>query len=374
MKVDFYKHNLTNSDLKNCLKVLRSLFLTTGPINLQLENNLAQYFDDMNAVTVTSWTAGAHITLYTLGIKEGDEVITTPLSFIATSNVIEYNNATPVFVDVDSDNGNIDIKQIKNKINSRTKAILPVHLYGQMLDIQKLRDLIPKNILVIEDAAHAFESNYRGIRPGQLSKAAIFSFYATKVLTSGEGGAILTKDKKLANKLRKARNHGISKSAYERHKEKYEHYDMEFLGFKYNLTDIQASLLLNQLCQVERLWKKRKFLWEYYNYKISKIRNVDRPKISSNSKHSYYLYTVWVPPGKRDSILYDLQKRNIGVGVNFRPIHLMTYYRRKYNYKPGDFSNAELIGSRTITLPFYPKLKKEEIDYVCKTLDRLVNG
>ncbi len=373
MKVDFYRHNLTNIDFKNCLKVLKSLFLTTGPVNLKLENNLRLYFNGMNSATVSSWTAGGHLTLYTLGIKKNDEVITTPLSFVATSNVIEYNNATPIFIDVDKYTGNIDIEKIRSALNSKTKAVLPVHLYGQMVDIQKLRNITPKNILIIEDAAHAFESNFNGIKPGQISNAAIFSFYATKSLTSGEGGAIISSNEKLIEKLRKVRNHGITKSTFERYRKKYEHYDMEFLGFKYNLTDIQASLLLNQLRQAEKLWKRRKLLWEYYDYKITNIKNIDKPRILSNSKHSYYLYTVWVPPRKRDKVLLGLQQKNIGVGVNFRPIHLMRYFKKKYNYKEGDFPNAELIGKRTITLPFYPKLTKVEIDYVCTNLNKLVN-
>lgn len=375
MKVEFYKHNLTNRDMSNCRRVLNSLFLTTGRINDTVEAKLSNYFKVKNAVCVSSWTSGGHITIKSLGIGNKDEVITTPLSFVSTSNIIEYSNGTTIFVDVDKNTGNINLSQVKEKLNKKTKAILPVHLYGQMVDIKKLKKIISgKNIFIIEDAAHALDAEIDNIKPGQVSDVAIFSFYATKVITSGEGGAIITNNNELASKLKKYRNHGITKSAFQRHVLKYEHYDMEFLGYKYNLTDIQASLLVNQLDLVEQRWKLRKQLWEYYDIKFSSVKNVERPKIVSKSKHSYYLYTIWVPQEKRDYLLNELQNSNIGVAVNFTPIHLMSYYRKKYGYKKGDYPNAELIGSRTITLPFYLKLSKEKINYVVNKVNKLLNG
>ncbi len=370
-KIEFYKHNISAKDIKKCTSVLKSLFLTTGSIVKEFEEKLAMYLDAQYAVGVTSCTDALFLSLKGLGIKEGDEVITTPLSFIATANVIEYCGAKPVFVDVESTTGNIDSNKIERAISPKTKALLVVHLYGQMCDMQKIAAIARKHSLkVIEDSAHCIEGVRDGIRPGQFSDAACFSFYATKNITSAEGGAIVT-NKNLYNWLLLARQHGMSKSASERYTKRYEHYDMEFLGYKANMNNIQAALLLDQLDRIEILLKKKEKIAQRYDKEYKNNPNISTPVVLPHTKHARHIYTIWVDANRRDSILRLLQERMIGVAVNFRPIHLMSYYKKKYGYKKGDFPIAEKIGASTITIPLYPKLTSEEVNYIIRTINTI---
>ncbi len=371
-KIEFYKHNISAKDIKKCTSVLKSLFLTTGSIVKEFEEKLAMYLDAQYAVGVTSCTDALFLSLKGLGIKEGDEVITTPLSFIATANVIEYCGAKPVFVDVESTTGNIDANKIERAISPKTKALLVVHLYGQMCDMQKIAAIARKHSLkVIEDSAHCIEGVRDGIRPGQFSDAACFSFYATKNITSAEGGAIVTNNKNLYNWLLLARQHGMSKSASERYTKRYEHYDMEFLGYKANMNNIQAALLLDQLDRIEILLKKKEKIAQRYDKAFKNNPNISTPVVLPHTKHARHIYTIWVDANRRDSILRLLQERMIGVAVNFRPIHLMSYYKKKYGYKKGDFPIAEKIGASTITIPLYPKLTSEEVNYIIRTINTI---
>lgn len=372
-KIEFYRHNISDKDIQECVNVLKSIFLTTGDKVKLFEDKFSMYLGVKHAVAVTSCTEALFLSLKGIGIKPGDEVITTPLSFVATANAIEYCLAKPVFVDVEKNTGNIDASLIEKSITKHTRAILPVHLYGQMADMKKISLTAKKyKLKVIEDSAHCIEGTRDGIRPGKLSNAACFSFYATKNITSGEGGAIVTNDSRLYEWLLKARLHGLSKNAKDRYNKMYEHYDMEFLGFKANMSDISAALLLNQLENIEKFWDKKERIAKYYSHSFRANSEIEIFKTLPDVKHARLLYTILVDPNKRDKILHMLQKGKIGVAVNFRPIHLMKYYRKKYNYKKGDFPVAEKIGSSTISLPFYPKLKIEEIKYIAKTVNDLV--
>lgn len=373
MKVDFYRHNLNAQDKRECLSVLNSLFLTTGVQVAEFEKKFADYIKSPYVVGVNSCTDGLFIALTGLGIKPGDEVITTPLSFIATANVIEYCGATPVFVDVEPATGNIDVHTIEKRITKKTKAILPVHLYGQMCDMKQMRKIADKyKLKIVEDCAHCIEGIRDGIRPGQLADMAVFSFYATKNITSGEGGAISTHNATYYEWLKKARLHGMSKNAADRYSKKYEHYDMEFLGFKSNMTNIQASLLLHQIDRIESSLKKKELISQIYNNSLSKNKRICLPVVLPSSKHARHIYTIWVDPAKRDSIMHALQELGIGVAVNFRPIHLMSYYKKKYKYKAGDFPIAENISASTITIPLYPRLTKREVKYVLEAIHSCV--
>lgn len=372
-KVEFYKHNLSSQDIKACLTVLKSFFLTTGKEVKTFEENFSTYLGIKYTVGVTSCTDALIISLKGLGIQSGDEVITTPLSFIATANAIEHCGAKPVFVDVEKDTGNIDASLIEKAITKKTKAILVVHLYGQMCDMKSIAKIAKKHKLkVIEDAAHCIEGERDGIRVGQLSDATCFSFYATKNLTSGEGGAISTKNKQLYEWLLKARLHGMSKNALDRYTAKYEHYDMDILGFKCNMNNIQASLLIHQLDKLEKFLKQKKKIYELYSKGFAKNTELSKPAIAADTKHAHHLYTIWVNPKKRDDYLHQLQEQGIGVAVNFRPIHYMSYYKKKYGYKKGMYPNAEYIGDATISLPFYPKVTKEEIQRVIHIVNKTI--
>jgi len=371
-KIEFYRHNISRKDIQECATVLKSIFLTTGDKVKLFEDKLSACLGAKYAVAVTSCTEALFLSLMGIGIKPGDEVITTPLSFVATANAIEYCLAKPVFVDVEKNTGNIDPSLIEKSITKRTRAILPVHLYGHMADMKKISLIAKKyKLKIIEDSAHCIEGKRDGIRPGQLSNSACFSFYATKNITSGEGGAIVTNGSRLYKWLLMARLHGISKNASERYNKMYEHYDMEFLGYKANMSDISAALLLNQLEKIDKFWVKKERIAKYYNHSFRVNSKIKIPKILPNVKHARLLYTILVDPNKRDKIIHMLQKRKIGVAVNFRPIHLMKFYRKKYNYKPENFPVAEKIGSSTISLPFYPKLKRDELKYIVKTVNEL---
>jgi dTDP-4-amino-4,6-dideoxygalactose transaminase len=374
MKVEFYRHNLTQKDIDNVVKVLRSLFLTTGAVVDEFEKEFSQYLGCKYSIGLTSCTAALHLALLTLGISPGDEVITTPMTFIATVNAIIYVGAMPVFVDVEPDTGNINADLIEGAITSKTKAVLPVHLYGQMCDMKCISSIADKHHLyIIEDAAHAIEAHRDGRRPGELSHMACFSFYATKNITSGEGGAISTNNKGAAEILRKLRLHGMSKSAAERYSERYKHWDMEMLGWKYNMSNIQAAMLLNQLKNIERYWRRREEICRMYEEGFKNVPQITCLRILPSSKSAKHLFTILVSPQKRDRILSNLQKKNIGVAVNYKAVHLLSYYRKKYGYKRKMFPVAERIGDSTLTLPLYPRLSNREVRYVINVVRETVS-
>ena len=360
LKVEFFKHALTDVDKEEVLKVLDSLFLTTGSVVKDFEKKIALYLNSQHAVGVTSCTHALELCLRYFGIGLGDEVITTPLSFVATANAIESVGAKPVFVDVEKTTGNIDASLIESAITKRTKAIIPVHLYGQMCDMKAIRVIADTNNLkIIEDAAHCIEGWRDGIQVGKLADAACFSFYATKNITSGDGGAISTNDKAMYEWLLKARSHGLSSNAADRYTKKYQHYDMEFLGMKCNMTNLQAALLIHQIERIDSLLAQRENLVEAYD---SSLRGYSKPAIVSGVTHAYHAYTLWVD--QRDLLLSYLQDHKIGVAVHYRPIHLMFYYRNKYGYTEKSFPIAEEISCKTVSLPLYPSLQKKEVNFI----------
>ncbi|MDI6744305.1 MAG: DegT/DnrJ/EryC1/StrS family aminotransferase [Thermodesulfovibrionales bacterium] len=375
MKIEFFKHNIEQDDIKRATDVLNSIFLTTGKVVSEFENSVASYLKAQHAVGVTSCTAALHLSLLAYGIGRGDEVITTPMSFCATSNSILHAGATPVFVDVEKETGNINAELIEAAITKTTKAIMPVHLYGQMCDMKRLRTIADKyKLIIIEDAAHAIESERNGIRVGELGDTACFSFYATKNITSGEGGAVTTSSSEKADIIRMLRLHGIDKSAIDRYTKVYRHWDMPVLGWKYNMDNIQAALLIGQLQRIELLWQQRGRFWKIYEDAFRDIRGIGILKTVPDSKHARNLFTILVQEDKRDSILHELQNRGVGVAVNYRPIHLLKYYRETFGYKEGDFPIAEDIGGKTISLPLYPRLDDTEVYYVIESLKKVLKN
>ncbi len=373
MKVDFYKHNLGKEEKDSIDKVIDSTFISTGPVTKCFEESFAKYLNAKYCVAVSNWTLGSFLVLKALGIGSGDEVITTPMSFIATSNSIIHAGAKPIFVDVEENTGNLDVSNIENSITEKTKAIMPVHLYGQMCDMIAINEIAKKHELyVIEDCAHCIEGQREMIRPGQLSTAAVFSFYATKNITSGEGGAIVTNNYELYEKLLKYRSHGMSKGAAERHTSKYQHWDMELLGYNCKISDIQSSLLLPQLKSIDNNLKIREKICTKYEHELNNIKGVEFPNILKSTKHARHLFSIWVAPRKRDKIIHHLQSSNVGVTVNYRSIHLLSYYRTMPDIKKYRLPNSEKIGNSTITLPMYPKITTEEIKYVSSVLKKIV--
>lgn len=373
MRVEFYKHNLGEEEKKKVLEVLDGLFLTTGKYVEEFEKKFAEYLGGEFVVGVSSCTAALHLALILHNIGKGDEVITTPLTFIATANAVLHTGAKPIFADVEPETGLIDSERIEASITSRTKAIIPVHLYGMMADMKRIRTIADRfKLKIIEDSAHCIEGEREGIRAGELGDMACFSFYATKSITSGEGGAVTVHDKNEKDKLYKLRSHGMSKEAYGRYEERYRHWDMEILGWKYNMYNIQAALLLNQLKNIEKHWIKREEISQKYEQAFRGIKDIKLLKIPPDSKSARHLFTILVPPRKRDSILWKLQRKNIGVAVNYRPIHLLRYYRETYGYRRGIFPFSEQIGDSTITLPLYSKMTYGQVDYVIKMVKQVI--
>lgn len=373
MKIEFFKHNITEEDISRASDILRSIFLTTGTVVAEFENSLSSYLSVPHAIGVTSCTAGLHLSLLAWGIGEGDEVITTPMSFCATSNSVMHAGATPVFVEVEEHTGNINAELIEQKITSRTKAIMPVHLYGQMCDMKRIRQIADKhNLVVIEDAAHCIEGVRDGVKVGQAGDAACFSFYATKNITSGEGGAVTVNDPAKDELLRMLRLHGIDKSAIDRYTKKYQHWDMPVLGWKYNMDNIQAALLVGQMKRIDGLRDRRDLIYRRYEDAFSGMKGIRILRTVPDSRHARHIFTILAPEGRRDEVLLSLQERGVGVAVNYRAIHLLKYYRDSFGYKEGDFPVAEDIGNRTISLPLYPAMKDEEVDYVIRTVRQVI--
>lgn len=349
---------------------MSSLFLTTGPKVRSFEAALADFLGVAEVVGVSSCTDALIVTLAALDIGHGDEVITTPMTFSATSNAVLLRGSRPVFADVDPATGNIDTEAVRKAITGRTKAIICVHLYGHMCDVAGLRKLAHEhNLFLIEDAAHCVDGHRGELRPGRVGDVACFSFYATKNLTSGEGGAIATNDSSLAERLRSLRSHGLDRGVAERHRESsYRHWDQLYLGYKANLTDLQAALLLPQLPGIGRRLERRKEIAARYREGFKGIPMIALPEIEAGVESAYHLFTIWVPAEFRDFFLTELGRAEIGVAVNYRPVHLTTYYRRELGFAPGAFPVAESIGSRTVSLPMYPGLEDKEVDYVIRTV------
>ncbi len=354
IKVEFYKHNINEADIAKASEVMRQSFLSSGNVVEEFEDRLAEYLGVKYAVAVSSCTAALHLSLLTLGMRSGKRVVTTPMTFVATVNAILYTGALPVFADVDRETGLLDL----SKLSSRADIILPVHLYGQMWDAS-----FTNSAWVLEDAAHAFE-----IKAGQESSGACFSFYPTKSITSGEGGAFATNSLDLAEMVRLMRNHGMTKDANKRYEKPYQHWDMELLGYNYRMSNIQAALLLGQLDRIDELKNRRALIWDVY--KSAFMCNSKIGLIKTDSSSAKLMFTILVE--NRDKVLHELQDRGIGVAVNYRPVHLLDYYRKRFGFKEGDFPNAEYIGNHTISLPLYPKMTTSEIEYVIEKVNEVV--
>jgi UDP-4-amino-4-deoxy-L-arabinose-oxoglutarate aminotransferase len=373
--VPFFRHDLGQAELDSLAAVLAGPILTTGDTVARFERRFADYLGRRHAVGVTSCTGALHLSLLALGVGPGDEVITTPMTFIATATAILEAGATPVFVDVEPDTGNLDAARLAAAITPRTRAIIPVHLYGQLCDMRAIRAVADRHgLFVVEDAAHCVEGERDGVRPGQLGDTACFSFYATKNLTCGEGGAVVTDDDRLAGALRLLRVHGMTKTAADRYREGYQHWDMVTLGWKYNMDNLQAALLLPQLDRLAANWAKREALARAYAARLAGLPGLTIPRTAPGARHAYHLFPVWIDGGRRDRVVQGLQDAGIAVVVNYRAIHLLTYFRETFGFRPGDFPVAERIGDATVSLPFYPGMPEEHVEAVAEALAALLEA
>ncbi len=369
----FHRPSFGKEEENELIETIRSGWITTGERTKNFEQEFKRYIGSKHAVGLNSCTAGLHLALVCAGISQGDEVITTPITFAATANVIVHVGAKPVFVDVNPDTLNIDPDKIEEKITKNTKAIIPVHFLGQPCDMDKISALAKKyNLVVIEDAAHALETVYKGRKIGNISDFTAFSFYATKNITTGEGGMLTTNNDEAIDKVRMLSLHGISRDAWKRYSESgYKHWEIMFPGYKYNMFDLQAALGLHQLKKVDRFWQSRKKIVERYDdaFKdIDGIIPIDQTPKHPDSKSAYHLYVIRINSDaitqNRDQILDLIQKRKIGVGVHFRAVHLSPYYSQTFDLKRGDFPIAEDNSDRILSLPLYPSLTNDEVDCI----------
>lgn len=375
MQIPFFQHDLGNDELAEIAKVFSGQILTTGETVGIFEKEFAAYLSCRHAIGVTSCTGALHIALLALGIKPGDEVITTPMSFVATSTAIIQAGAKPVFVDVEPDTGNIDATRIEEAITTKTRVIVPVHLYGLMCDMKAIRIIADKHGLkVIEDAAHCIEGIRESYKPGQMSDAACFSFYATKNITCGEGGAVITNNDELAADLRLLRLHGVTKTAADRAREGYSHWDMATMGWKYNMDNIQASMLLPQLKRIESNLYRRTRLASLYMEQLHGVTGIKWPASRTDTRHARHLFTIRHEGGERDELLGRLQQKGISAMVNYRPIHLTSYFRYTFEYSQGNFAVAEQIGNTTLSLPLYPTMPDGHVTYVTSAIKELVGA
>ena len=368
------------AELKEMLETLRSGWWGTGPKVLKFEADFSKYSRAKYAVAVNSATAAMHLGLNALGVGPGDEVITTPLTFVSTANVIIHCGAKPVFADVDKLTGNIDPKEIVKKITKKTKAIIPVHLHGRPCPMDEINQIAQKyRLLVMEDAAHATEARYHSHKIGSISDLTAFSFYVTKNVATGEGGMLTTNKKAWADLARVRRLHGISADAWKRYSaEGYKPYEAVYPGFKYNMTDLQASLGIHQLKRAEANLKIRNKYWQIYTKAFSKLDGVIPPAPDEpNTIHARHLYAINLELEKlkldRNQFIDALKDENIGAGVHFSALHLHQYYRKTFGFKRGDFPNAEWIGDRTVSLPFYPHMSRRDLFDVIAAVTKIIN-
>ena len=375
MNVPFYRHSLTPDNSKYVAEVLKTPFLTSGPIGKEVEAQLCGYFNVSHAKLVNSWTNGAVATLLAMDIGPGDEVIVPAMTFIATANVVELVGAKPVFIDCDPDTLLITPELIKAAITEKTKAVIPVHMYGQMCDIKAIKAIIPtgQNIAIIEDCAHSFEAKFNGERPGKYSDAAIFSFYATKNITCGEGGAIITNDANLFERIKQSILHGMSAGAADRFKTgQYSHWGMEHLGTKANLPDLLACYLPSQIENVDKNLNLREIISQEYE-SVLKSTKIRVPITKNNVVHSRHLFPIYVGKKVRDVALNILGESGIGATVNYRDVPSMEYYKNKYSFESGMFPISEKWGEGTLSIPLFPGLESTEIEYVLKSLVEKIN-
>lgn len=352
-------------EIDEVVATLKSGWIGTGPKTHRFQDAFRAYKGARYAVALSSCTAALHLALKVIGVGPGDEVIVPAMTFAATANTVVHCGGTPVFADCERDTQNISPDDIRRKITKRTKAIVVVHIAGRPCDMDAIMAIAREfKLKVIEDAAHAIETEYKGKKIGTIGDIGCFSFYVTKNLVTAEGGMAITGKKKYADDMRTLSLHGMSADAWKRYGDAgYKHYYIVEPGYKYNMTDIQASLGIHQLARVEKNWKKREKVWRKYMRELSGLPLVLPAPVPARMRHAYHLFTVLIdtPAMSRDEFLNQMTKRNIGTGVHFRALHLEPYYKKTLKHKRGDFSNAEWISERTVSIPLSAKLSDKDV-------------
>jgi dTDP-4-amino-4,6-dideoxygalactose transaminase len=361
---------IEDAEIQEVLATMKTGWLGTGPKVMRFENEFKAYKGSPHAVAVNSCTAALHLSILAAGLKPGDEVITTPMTFCATVNAIVHAGATPVLADVDPVTMNIDPERVEAKITSKTKAILPVHFAGRPCDMDALCDIASRhNLKLIEDCAHAIETEYKGRKAGTFGDFGCFSFYVTKNITTGEGGMILARRQEDADRLKILGLHGMSKDAWKRFSDSgYKHYQVVEVGFKYNMMDLQAAIGIHQLERVAPYWRRREQIWQRYNEAFADLPIVLPAAPEPDTIHGYHLYTILVDGAKanigRDAFLSAMTAENIGIGVHYQSLPEHIYYQKTFGWRPEDYPNAMKIGEQTVSLPLSAKLTDADVEDV----------
>jgi perosamine synthetase len=370
------RQSIDEADIQAVVDTLRSDWLTTGPRVAEFEEALAAQTGARHAVSFSSGTAALHAATFAAGLKAGDEAITTPLSFVATANSVLYQGATPIFADVSPDTLNLDPEQAAARITPRTRAILPVDYAGHPADLEPILQLADRHgLVVIEDACHALGAEYRGKRVGSLAHMTVFSFHPVKHITAGEGGMVTTSDPKLAEILRRFRNHGIDSEARQRQAEGQWHYEVVLLGFNYRLTDIACALGLRQLTKLDSNLARRRQIAARYSAAFRGISEIIPPSVRNDANPAWHLYPIRLDLAKleadRGEVFRALRAENIGINVHYIPIHRHRYYVERFGCRDGEYPVAEDAYERLISIPMFHGMHDQDVEDVIDAVTKL---
>lgn len=374
----FGRPYIGEAEIAEVVDTLRSGWIGSGPKVGAFEDAFRKYVGADYAIAVSSCTAALHLSMLVSGVGPGDEVITTPMTFCATANAIVHTGAKPVFVDIERDTMNINPDLIEAAITPRTKAIVPVHFAGRPCDMDAINQVANQyELVVIEDAAHAIEGGMGGKKIGSISDATCFSFYVTKSVVTAEGGMITTNNPDWVDQLKMYALHGMDRDAWKRYSDEgFKHYKVDFPGFKYNMTDIQASLGLHQLKRVEEHWQWRIDQWQRYDEGLKNLPVITPTPPKADEIHARHLYTLLVDEYMtglgRDGVQFKLHEQNIGTGIHYIAVHLHPYYASRWGYRRGDFPEAEFISDRTLSLPLGGGMTDEDVEDVIAAISEVL--
>jgi UDP-4-amino-4,6-dideoxy-N-acetyl-beta-L-altrosamine transaminase len=376
--LSYGKQTVDESDIQAVVDVLKGDYLTTGPFVKEFENKVASYVGAKYAVAVSNGTAALHMACFAAGIKDGDEVIVSPMTFAASANAVLYCGGTPVFSDIDPMTYNIDPDGIEAKITNKTKAIIPVDFSGQSVDMDRIKEIADKyNLIIIEDAAHALGSEYKGTKVGSKADMVEFSFHPVKLITTGEGGIVTTNSEKLYKKMMIFRSHGITREKEilnENHGPWY--YEQQYLGYNYRLTDFQSALGTSQMNKIEDFISRRREIVKLYNDSFKDLKEIVTPFEAEYSNSGWHIYVIKIKPElltvTRKEIFEALQAENIGVNVHYLPVYLHPYYRN-LGYEKGLCPNAEELYKNMITLPLFPSMSDKDVNDVVTAVKKVID-
>ena len=376
--IPFHCADVGEGEAKAAAEVIRSGWLTMGPKTIEFEQKFASYVGAKHAIGVSSCTAGLHLALDSIGLKQGDEVLVPTTTFTSTAEVVAYFKAKPVLVDVDPVSLCMDPADAERRITEQTRAVIPVHYAGQPCDMEAIQDMANRHGLrVIEDAAHSLPASYHGVRIGAISELTAFSFYATKTLTTGEGGMVTTDNDDLATRMRMMRLHGIGRDAWKRYSSEGSwYYEVLDSGFKYNLTDIQSAIGIVQLTKCDSMNSARRQIAVRYSKEFSRERALQIPTVADDRTSAWHLYVLRLNLEEisitRSEMIEKLKKSGIGTSVHFIPLHMHPYYRETYGYRAEEFPVASKQYERYLSLPIFPRMTFSQVDYVIESVLEII--